>query len=100
VPGEEFVAVHVSDTGPGVPPAEAERIFERLYQVPGSQESSRRGLGLGLYICRELVLAHGGQIWVDSQPGAGSTFTFTLPLAPARQGHAGVGLVPAQPGQA
>jgi signal transduction histidine kinase len=84
LPGEQLVAVRVSDTGPGIPPGETGRIFERLYQVPGSHEASRRGLGLGLYICRELVLAHGGQIWVDSRLGEGSTFSFTLPVAPVR----------------
>ena len=55
-------------------------IFERLYQDPNSIDDSRKGLGLGLYISKELVRLHGGQIWVESQLSHGSTFVFTLPL--------------------
>jgi hypothetical protein len=55
-------------------------VFERLYQDPNATDNSRKGLGLGLYIGRELVRQHGGRIWVESQLGHGSTFTFTLPL--------------------
>lgn len=80
---ERAVAISVADTGEGIPPDALPRVFDRLYQVPGSRRASRRGLGLGLYICRELVLAHGGQLWADSEPGRGSTFTFTLPVAPS-----------------
>jgi signal transduction histidine kinase len=80
---ERAVAISVADTGEGIPPDALPRVFDRLYQVPGSRRASRRGLGLGLYICRELVLAHGGQLWADSEPGTGSTFTFTLPVAPS-----------------
>jgi signal transduction histidine kinase len=77
--------VSVSDTGPGIPPEHRERIFERLHQLdpPGATGASRAGLGLGLYICRELVKLHGGRIWVESEPGHGSNFLFTLPLEPA-----------------
>jgi len=76
--------VSVSDTGPGIPPEHRERIFERLHQLdpPGADGASRAGLGLGLYICRELVKLHGGRIWVESEPGRGSNFQFTLPLEP------------------
>jgi len=55
-------------------------IFERLYQDPNAIDDSRKGLGLGLYISKELVRLHGGQIWVESQLSHGSTFVFTLPL--------------------
>ena len=74
--------VSVSDTGPGIPPEHRERIFERLHQLdpPGADGAARAGLGLGLYICRELVKLHGGRIWVESEPGRGSNFLFTLPL--------------------
>jgi sigma-B regulation protein RsbU (phosphoserine phosphatase) len=82
----ELVAISVTDTGEGIPPADLDRVFDRLYQVPG-RHASRRGLGLGLYICRELVLAHGGQIWAESTLGEGSTFTFTLPAVAAPAGH-------------
>ena len=55
-------------------------IFERLYQDPDSIDNNRTGLGLGLFICKELVKLHGGKIWVASEVGQGSTFTFTLPV--------------------
>ena len=68
----------VEDTGVGVPPGLADAVFERFWQV-GS--SDRRGLGLGLYISKCIVEAHGGRIWVESAAGQGSRFCFTLPLA-------------------
>ena len=75
-----FLLLEVSDTGCGISPEIAERIFERLYQVAGRPQASRKGLGLGLYICKELVTRQGGQIWVKSQQQKGSTFSFTLPV--------------------
>ena len=75
-----FLCVEVSDTGPGVPPEEAARIFEPLYQSAQPIDRSRRGLGLGLYICRELVRRQGGRLSVDSETGRGSTFRFTVPV--------------------
>jgi signal transduction histidine kinase len=76
-----FVRVEVADSGPGVPAGDAGRIFERLWQAEGDDAGpSRKGLGLGLHICRELVTRQGGRIWVDSVPGHGATFAFTLPL--------------------
>lgn len=75
-----FVHVSVTDTGRGISPEARALIFERLYQDPNSIDDSRKGLGLGLYISKELVRLHGGQIWVESQLSHGSTFTFTLPL--------------------
>jgi signal transduction histidine kinase len=76
----EFVYISVADTGRGITPEAKNMIFERLYQDPGSIDDSRKGLGLGLYIAREIVRLHGGRIWVESEPGHGSVFTFTLPL--------------------
>ncbi len=76
----DFVYISVADTGRGISPEAKTLIFERLYQDPNSIDDSRKGLGLGLFITRELVRLHGGRIWVDSQPGHGSVFTFTLPL--------------------
>jgi signal transduction histidine kinase len=73
------VYISVSDTGRGISPEAKALIFDRLYQDPDSIDSSRSGLGLGLFICREIVKLHGGRIWVSSEPGQGSTFTFTLP---------------------
>jgi signal transduction histidine kinase len=56
------------------------KVFDRLYQRPDTLDAGRKGLGLGLYICRELVTRQGGKIWVESQPGQGSVFYFTLPI--------------------
>jgi sigma-B regulation protein RsbU (phosphoserine phosphatase) len=74
------VYIAVSDTGRGISPAAKALIFERLYQDPDSVDNNRSGLGLGLFICREIVRLHGGRIWVSSEPGEGSAFTFTLPV--------------------
>ncbi|HMH57509.1 MAG TPA: ATP-binding protein, partial [Gemmatimonadales bacterium] len=68
------------DTGCGIGPDISERIFERLYQVSDRIQTSRKGLGLGLYICKELVTRQGGQIWVKRRPEKGTTFSFTLPV--------------------
>jgi signal transduction histidine kinase len=71
--------IEVQDDGEGIPPQFLERIFERYFQVPGGR---RGGIGLGLYISREIVRAHGGELTARSRPGEGSTFSFTLPTAP------------------
>ncbi len=75
-----YVYISVADTGRGISPEARALIFERLYQDPNAIDNSRKGLGLGLYITKELVRLHGGRIWVESQVGHGSVFTFTLPL--------------------
>jgi K+-sensing histidine kinase KdpD len=71
---------HVSDTGPGLTREQVERLFERFWQ---GRPGDRRGVGLGLTIARGIVEAHGGRVWVDSTPGKGSTFSFSLPLSKA-----------------
>ncbi|MDQ3514049.1 MAG: ATP-binding protein, partial [Chloroflexota bacterium] len=68
--------VGVTDQGPGIPPEHLARLFERFYRADATGAG---GLGLGLYISRMLVEAHGGRIWAKSEPGQGSTFTFVLP---------------------
>jgi signal transduction histidine kinase len=78
--GGDFVHVSVADEGPGITPEDLPRIFDRYYR---GQRHEGEGLGLGLFIVRKLVEAHGGRIWAESQPGRGSTFTFTLPAARA-----------------
>jgi len=75
-----YVYISVSDTGRGIGAEAKNLIFERLYQDPDSIDNNRSGLGLGLFICREIVRLHEGRIWVSSEPGQGSTFTFTLPV--------------------
>jgi signal transduction histidine kinase len=77
----ETVYVSVSDTGIGIPPEQQERIFERFYQIDGSSTREYGGVGLGLAVCKEIVEALGGSIWVESKIGEGTTFTFTLPVA-------------------
>jgi sigma-B regulation protein RsbU (phosphoserine phosphatase) len=77
-PGSVYLSV--SDSGRGISPDAKAMIFERLYQDPDSVDNNRSGLGLGLFICREIVRLHDGRIWVFSEPGHGSTFTFTLPI--------------------
>lgn len=74
--GEE-VTVYVADNGPGIPPEDRERVFEKFYVVADGRGLS--GLGLGLYICQQMVGLHGGRIWVESRAGGGSTFCFALP---------------------
>lgn len=75
------VTVRVDDEGPGVPAADAERVFDTFYR--GSATATAAGAGLGLAICRGVVAAHGGRIWVEPGPGAGASFRFTLPLGGA-----------------
>jgi signal transduction histidine kinase len=76
----DFVCVSVADTGSGITPEARQLIFERLYQDPNAVDNNRKGLGLGLFIAKELVSLHGGRIWVASDGATGSTFSFTLPL--------------------
>ncbi len=74
------VYLSVTDTGCGLPQEVLPRVFERLYQDPNAVDGNRTGLGLGLYIAKEIVTLHGGRMWVASEPECGSTFSFTLPL--------------------
>ncbi len=83
-----FVRVSVSDTGIGIAKENQPKVFDRLYQVEGSNPVSRKGLGLGLHICKELVEAHGGRIWVESELARGATIHFTLPIQQTEMNHA------------
>lgn len=75
-----LLILELSDSGCGISPDMTERIFERLVQVYDSALAGRAGLGLGLYICKELVARQGGQIWAKSVPGQGAVFFVTLPV--------------------
>lgn len=80
-PSGRFLAWSVADTGVGVPPDQAAHLFERFYQAEATLSGqARTGTGLGLSICKDIVEAHGGTIAVESVPGRGTTFRFTLPL--------------------
>jgi signal transduction histidine kinase len=80
-----FLLLEVADAGCGISPDRTERIFERAYQDPTPVWSSRKGLGMGLYICKQLVMRQGGEIWVNQQAQKGSTFSLTNLMAPARR---------------
>jgi len=77
---ERQLLVRVSDQGIGIPSEDLERVFERFYRVENEITKTVRGVGLGLAVCQGIVKAHGGRIWVESTLGAGSTFSFTLPV--------------------
>jgi signal transduction histidine kinase len=82
VPNGESVEVSVRDTGVGIAPEHHEAVFEEFRQV-GAADKKSEGTGLGLALARKFIELHGGKIWVTSQVGTGSTFTFTLPLQPS-----------------
>jgi PAS domain S-box-containing protein len=77
------VLVTVSDEGDGIPPEHLEAVFGRFAQVDASDTREKEGSGLGLAICRGIVEQHGGRIWAESEPGAGATFCFSLPMVDA-----------------
>jgi signal transduction histidine kinase len=84
VPKDGSVEVSVSDTGVGIAPEDQEAVFEEFRQV-GTAAKKVEGTGLGLTLCRKFVELHGGKIWVTSQVGVGSTFTFTIPVRRRRE---------------
>jgi two-component system phosphate regulon sensor histidine kinase PhoR len=100
VEGGDELTVRVHDQGIGIAPEEVVHLFERFYRADTSLARTTRGLGLGLYICRSLVEAHGGRIWVESAgPGHGSVFAFTLPgLTGLAEPDRGVAVAAGRPG--
>jgi PAS domain S-box-containing protein len=84
---EGQVVVCVSDEGIGIPVEEQERIFERFYRVESEVSQRVGGVGLGLSVCQGIIEAHGGRMWVESVPGMGSDFYFTLPVPPEQKPH-------------
>jgi two-component system sensor histidine kinase KdpD len=82
VADEEKVYVSVSDTGPGIPPQERERVFEIFHRLDSSDAREVYGHGLGLHLARRLLVAMDGNIWADEAPGGGARLTFWLPRAP------------------
>ena len=84
---EGEIIFSVSDTGRGIASTHLPHVFDRFWQAPGTE---RRGMGFGLAIAKGIVEAHGGRVWVQSMPGQGSTFFFTIPTAATQTapGHA------------
>ncbi len=76
----DTMVMSVADRGPGIPLADREHIFDKFYRVLGQQRQTRVGSGLGLAVCKGLVEAHGGTIWMENRAGGGSVFRFTLPI--------------------
>jgi signal transduction histidine kinase/DNA-binding response OmpR family regulator len=81
------VWVRVADTGAGISPQDLPRIFEAFHQTHTTRKREQRGSGLGLSICKQLIELHGGEIWVESNPGTGTVFSFTLPRPGAEPLH-------------
>ncbi|MBF0532083.1 MAG: HAMP domain-containing protein [Candidatus Omnitrophica bacterium] len=77
---EKYAQVDIADTGIGIAPEDLPRIFERFYRVDKAHSRELGGTGLGLSIVKHIILAHEGQVWVESQPGRGTIFSFTLPI--------------------
>ncbi|MGQ9666069.1 MAG: GAF domain-containing protein [Anaerolineae bacterium] len=82
-PVESAIVVEVADTGIGIPKEDLGKIFDRFYRGESERVQQCQGTGLGLAIVKSFVEMHGGRIWVESEPGKGSVFTFTLPIRPA-----------------
>ncbi len=80
---QNTVRLYVKDEGIGIPPADQERIFDRFYRVDNRLARQTPGTGLGLFLVKAVIEAHGGRVWVDSQVGQGSTFWFELPTGAA-----------------
>jgi Na+/proline symporter/nitrogen-specific signal transduction histidine kinase len=88
--------VDVTDNGPGISPQDLETIFEKFRQVGDALTEKPQGTGLGLPISRHIIERFGGRLWVESEPGRGSTFSFTLPLRPGETGQPGPALAAAK----
>ncbi|HVM77328.1 MAG TPA: HAMP domain-containing sensor histidine kinase [Candidatus Paceibacterota bacterium] len=82
MPGKPFLVVSVRDTGIGIPPEAREKLFTKFYRADNALKLQTEGSGLGLYIAKSIVAAHGGQIWVDSEFNRGTTVSFALPTDP------------------
>lgn len=86
LPQPDEVVIQINDTGIGIPAEDIPHIFERFYRVRQGHKLNQEGTGLGLSIAKSIIEQHGGQIWVTSEPGKGSTFCFSLPYQPAAIG--------------
>ncbi len=94
--GRHRAEFRVTDRGVGIPPEHLPYIFDKFHRVDNRATREIYGTGLGLYVSKSIIEAHGGNIWVESEPGAGSTFHFTLPLAQRREGSPEAGCRPVE----
>jgi signal transduction histidine kinase len=76
---QDFLVISIRDTGAGIHPQDQDKIFDKFYRAETSPPLPAGGTGIDLAVVRSLVTAHGGHVWVDSEPGKGSTFCFTVP---------------------
>jgi len=83
VKDQPYVQVAIRDTGIGIPPGDVERLFRKFFRAPNAQKIQADGSGLGLYITKNIIQQHGGNIWAESTLGRGTTFFFTLPIDPS-----------------
>jgi signal transduction histidine kinase len=83
VSGKSYVAVQVQDTGIGMPEGTVQRAGTKFFRAENAMKANVDGVGLGLYIVRNIVRRHGGELWVESKLDRGTTVTFTLPTSPA-----------------
>lgn len=74
--------ISIADQGPGIPPGDLPNLFKPFARATARGTAGEKSTGLGLAIVRKIIEAHGGRIWVDSEPGRGATFRFVLPIAP------------------
>ena len=84
---DDMIKVMISDDGMGIPKTNVKRIFERFYRADRARSRAMGGTGLGLAIAREMIMAHGGEIWADSEEGKGTTIYFTLPMEHQEEGE-------------
>jgi two-component system sensor histidine kinase KdpD len=70
----------VRDAGPGIPPQDLERVFDKFYRTDSSDAQTAYGYGLGLYVCQQLMKAQGGRIWAENHPDGGAVFSFAIPV--------------------
>jgi signal transduction histidine kinase len=82
---DEGIMISVSDSGPGVPNEHKHKIFQKFHQLRHGKKVAGQGVGLGLAICKTIVEAHGGQIWVEDNPNGGSVFSFVLQPAASEE---------------
>ena len=82
------IEIIVDDDGPGIPPEDRERVFDRLARLDAARSRDRGGAGLGLAIARAIVEAHGGEIWISRSPEGGARFVMELPAEPASHARA------------